>query len=109
RAATRDAAAPVGLPRLELLGRQADIGRHLLAALEALGLVQVGDDGLGRAWADAGSGLQELHALVLLRERVEALFGLVEQFAELVILSRGEVQQAAPQFVGCAAVEGFGL
>src|SRR5436305_1975586 len=60
RAAPRDAAAAVRLARLVLARHQAGVGRDLLAAVEAARLVQVGDDGLGGARADAGHRLQEL-------------------------------------------------
>ena len=57
-----DRAAPLRLARAALAGHEAEVGFELMRMVEALGIIDGGEEGGGGDGADAGDGAQAQHA-----------------------------------------------
>jgi hypothetical protein len=60
-----DRAAPLRLARAVLAGHEAEVGFELMRVVEALGIIDGGEEGGGGDGADAGDGAQARHAGIL--------------------------------------------
>ena len=60
-----DRAAPLRVARAALAGHEAEVGFELMRVVEALGIIDGGEEGGGGNGADAGDGAQAQHARIL--------------------------------------------